>query len=86
MYDSDKKAIGIEFLRTDEGGTVKFIDLPQGAYVNAKSFFGVNDIDSSVYAGRYYDVEKISVDNEGDKKDVFAFTLKDNREKKTSSV
>ncbi len=54
MYDKKRNAVGFRFLTENEDGMVKIKKLGKdAAYINAKAFLGIYNIDPKKYANRY---------------------------------
>lgn len=74
FYDKINKAVGFKFLTESEDGMVGIKNLDsKSAYINAKAFLGMYDIDSTTYLNRYHPIEKI--DDDGKK--IFIIELKE---------
>ncbi len=79
FYDKTNNAVGFRFVKEAEEGMVGIKSLDdKSAYINAKAFLGINDIDPQKYIGRYHPVE---VTDDGGRK-VFVVELKE-ADKKT---
>lgn len=75
FYDKTNKAVGFKFLTENEDGMVGIKKLDnKSAYINAKAFLGMYDIDSNDYLGRYHPEE--ITDNNGKK--MFVIEMKEN--------
>lgn len=79
-YDSDEKKIALYFTPFDvkNGINVRIPDPRYGGTIVAKSFFDLEKIDTSIYGGRYDNIEKIDPSELGASPagDAFVFTLK----------
>lgn len=58
LFDKGKNAVGFRFLTENEDGMVNIKKLDdKSAYINAKAFLGMYDIDANKFAGRYHPTE-----------------------------
>lgn len=78
MYDKNKNAVGFRFLDKNEDGMVNLKKLGKdSAYINAKAFLGIYDIEAKRFQGKYIPKE---IPNNPDGK-VFVIELSEHRVK-----
>jgi hypothetical protein len=74
LYDKSKNAVGFRFIKDKEDGMIGIKKLDgNSAYINAKAFLGMYDIDAKKYMNRYHPKEFTDANN----KKIFVIELKE---------
>ncbi|MFA6458981.1 MAG: hypothetical protein WCV79_01110 [Candidatus Paceibacterota bacterium] len=76
LYDKNKNAVGFRFVKDKEDGMIDIKNLDgNSAYINAKAFLGMYDVNTEKYINRYHPKEITNSDNQK----IFVIELMENQ-------